>query len=117
MSTSGSSLYSSTVSSILGNINDAFSGKTAGIDVSSIVNELMQVEDQPETQWQDEQTTISSQVSALTTMNTQLSTLNDSVDSLTDILGALSQMTTGSSDSTWCPPALTIPPWPALTPS
>ena len=100
MSTSGSSLYSSTVSSILGNINDAFSGKTAGIDVSSIVNELMQVEDQPETQWQDEQTTISSQVSALTTMNTQLSTLNDSVDSLTDILGALSQMTTGSSDST-----------------
>jgi flagellar hook-associated protein 2 len=100
MSTSGTSLYSSTVSSILGNVNDAFSGKTSGIDVGTIVSELMQVEDQPETQWQDEQATINSQVSALTTMNTQLSTLNDSVDSLTDILGALNQMSTGSSDST-----------------
>jgi len=98
MSTSGTSLYSNTVSSILGNVNDAFSGKTSGIDVGTIVDELMQVERQPEAQWQAEQSTISSQVSALTTINTQLSTLDDSVNSLSDILGALSQKSTASSD-------------------
>jgi flagellar hook-associated protein 2 len=98
MSTSSTSLYGSTISSILGNVNDAFSGKTSGIDVGTIVDELMQVERQPETVWQNEQTTISSQVSALTTMNTQLSTINTDVDNLKDILGPLSQMSTASSD-------------------
>jgi flagellar hook-associated protein 2 len=98
MSTSGTSLYSNTVSSILGNVNDAFSGKTSGIDVGTIVDELMQVERQPEAQWQAEQSTISSQVSALTTINTQLSTLDDSVNNLSDFLGALSQKSTASSD-------------------
>ncbi len=48
--------------------------------------------------WQNEQTTISSQVSALTTMNSQLSTINTDVDNLKDILGPLSQMSTASSD-------------------
>ena len=98
MSTSSTSLYGSTISSILGNVNDAFSGKTSGIDVGTIVDELMQVERQPETVWQNEQSTISSQVSALTTMNTQLSTINTDVDNLKDILGPLSQMSTASSD-------------------
>ncbi len=98
MSTSSASLYGSTISSILGNVNDAFSGKTSGIDVGTIVDELMQVERQPETVWQNEQSTISSQVSALTTMNTQLSTINTDVDNLKDILGPLSQMSTASSD-------------------
>lgn len=95
---STSSLYGGTMSSILGNVNDAFSGKTSGIDVGTVVNELMQVERQPEAVWQQQQTTINSQVSALTTMNTQLSTLYDSVNSLKDILGAFSQMSTASSD-------------------
>ena len=98
MSTSSTSLYSGTISSILGNVNDAFSGKTSGIDVGTIVDELMEVERQPETVWQNEQSTISSQVSALTTMNTQLSTVATDVDNLKDILGAFSQMSTGSSD-------------------
>jgi flagellar hook-associated protein 2 len=98
MSTSSTSLYSGTISSILGNVNDAFSGKTSGIDVGTIVDELMQVERQPETVWQNEQSTISSQVSALTTMNTQLSTVATDVNNLQDIMGAFSQMSTASSD-------------------
>ncbi len=99
MSTSSTSLYGSTLSSIVGNVNDAFSGKTSGIDVSTIVSELMQVERQPETVMQSQQSTISSQVSALTTISGQLTTLYDSVNSLKDIEGAFSQMATGSSDS------------------
>ncbi len=99
MSTSSTSLYGSTLSSILGNVNDAFSGKTSGIDVGTIVSELMQVERQPEAVWQQQQSTIGSQVSALTTMNTQLSTLYATdVNNLKDILGAFSQMSTASSD-------------------
>jgi flagellar hook-associated protein 2 len=92
--------YSSALGDILSQVNSAFSGKTSGIDVSSVVNELMQVEDQPETQMQTEQSTISSQVSALTSIGSQLTTLASDVNALTDLDGAFSQMTTGSSDST-----------------
>jgi len=99
MSSLTTGLYGSTLGSILGNVNDAVSGKTSGIDVSTIVSEMMQVERQPETQLQNQQSTITSQVSALTSISTQLTTLADSVNSLRDILGAFSQNTTGSSDS------------------
>ncbi len=92
--------YSSALGDILSQVNDAFSGKSSGIDVTSVVNELMQVEEQPETQMQSEQSTISSQTSALTNISSQLSTLASSVQSLSDLDGAFSQMTTGSSDST-----------------
>jgi len=95
-----SSGYSSALCDILSQVNSAFSGKTSGIDVSSVVNELMQVEDQPETQMQSEQTTINSQISALTSISSQLSTLSSDVNTLNDLDGAFSQMTTGSSDST-----------------
>ena len=72
MSSFSTSLYGSTISSIVDNVNDAFSGKTSGIDVSTVVSELMQVERQPEVQLQNQQTTINSQVSALTSISTQL---------------------------------------------
>ena len=94
-----SSGYSAALGDILSQVNDAFSGKSAGIDVSSVVDELMTVEDQPMTQMQTEQTTINSQISALTTINTELTALQSSIQSLEDpVNGSLSQMTTGSSD-------------------
>ncbi len=99
MSSFSTGLYGSTISSIVNNVNDAFSGKTSGINVSTVVGELMQVERQPEVQLQNQQATISSQVSALTSINAQLTTLYDSENSLKDILGAFSQNATGSSDS------------------
>jgi flagellar hook-associated protein 2 len=92
--------YSSALGDILSQVNSAFSGKTSGIDVTSVVNELMQVQEQPETQMQSEQSTIGSQISALTNLGTQLTTLATSIQSLSDLNGAFSQMTTGSSDST-----------------
>lgn len=95
-----SSGYSSVLGDVLSQVNDAFSGKSSGIDVSSVVSELMQVEEQPETQMQAEQTTINSQISALTNINTELTALQTSIQALEDpINGSLSQMTTGSSDS------------------
>ncbi len=92
--------YSSALGDILSQVNDAFSGKTTGIDVNSVVDELMQVEEEPETQMQTQQSTISSQVSALTTIDSQLTALASDVNVLQDFDGALSQLTTGSSDST-----------------
>lgn len=92
--------YSAALGNILSQVNDAFSGKSTGIDVSSVVDELMQVEEEPETQMETQQSTISSQVSALTTISTALSTLASSVSSLQELDGAFSQLTTGSSDST-----------------
>jgi flagellar hook-associated protein 2 len=99
MSSFSTGLYGSTISSIVKNVNDAFSGKTSGIDVSTVVSELMQIQRQPEVQLQNQQTTINSQVSALTSISTQLTALYTSVNSLKDIFGAFSQNTTGSSDS------------------
>jgi flagellar hook-associated protein 2 len=99
MSSFSTGLYGSTISGIVSNVNDAFSGKTSGINVSSIVSELMQVEDQPEVQLQSQQTTVNSQITALTGISTQLTDLYSSENSLKDILGAFSQNTTGSSDA------------------
>ena len=91
--------YSAALGNILSQVNDAFSGKTSGIDVSSVVDSMMQVQDQPETQMKDEQSSLDAQISALTTIGTELSTLSNSVNSLGDFDGALNQFTTGSSDA------------------
>ncbi len=92
--------YSAALGNILSQVNDAFSGKTSGIDVSSVVDSMMEVEEQPETMMRDEQSTIDAQISALTNISTELSTLQNSVNSLGDFDGALNQFTTGSSDAT-----------------
>jgi flagellar hook-associated protein 2 len=91
--------YSAALGNILSQVNDAFSGKSSGIDVSSVVNSMMQVEDQPEMQMKDEQSSLDAQISALTTIDSELSTLSNSVNSLQDFNGALDQFTTGSSDA------------------
>lgn len=98
MSSFSTGLYGSTLRSIVNNVNDAFSGKTSGIDVSAAVSELMQVERQPEVQLQNQQTAIHSQLSALTALSTQLTAVYTSVNDLKDIFGAFSQNATGSSD-------------------
>ena len=90
-------LYGSTITSIVGNINDAFSGKTSGINVNTVVSELMQLQRQPEVQLQNQQSTIKDQVAALNGISTQLTALYTSVNDLKDIFGAFSQNSTGSS--------------------
>lgn len=99
MSSFSTGLYGSTIGSIVGNVNNAFSGKTSGIDVSSIVNQLMQIERQPEAQIQQQQSLINSKISALNSLSTQLTALYNSVNDLRDLQGAFSQKSTGSTDA------------------
>ncbi len=87
------------ISSVLSSVNDAFSGKTMGIDVSTVVSELMQLQRAPETQLQSEQASITTQVGLLTTISTDLTTLNSAVNDLKDVFGPLSQKDVNSSDS------------------
>ena len=99
MSSFSTGLYGSTISSIVGNVNNAFSGKSSGIDVSGIVSQLMQIERQPEAQIQQQQSLINSQLSALNGISTQLTALYSSVNELRDLQGAFSQKSTGSTDA------------------
>ena len=99
MSSFSTGLYGSAISGIVSNVNDAFSGKSSGINVSSVVSQLLQVERQPEVQLQNQQSTIKSQVSALSGISGQLSTLYDSVNNLKDFFGALSQKSAASSNA------------------
>ena len=85
------------LSSILSSINDAFSGKTSGIDVASTVAELMQIERQPETQMQQQQSDISQQVSLLGGISNDLQALYTATNSLSDITGGLTAKTATSS--------------------
>ena len=74
-----------------------FSGQ--GIDVTSIVNQLVAAARQPETAWQQQQQDLQSQEGALNQLNSDLSALLDKINSLKDISGAAGAVTTSSSDS------------------
>lgn len=87
----------SSLSGVLSTINDAFSGKTNGIDVNSVVSQLMTLQRQPETQMQQQQADIQNQISALNTIASALTDLYTSVNSLKDSFGALSQKSVTSS--------------------
>ena len=93
------STSSANLSSILSSVNDAFSGKTSGIDVQTVVSELMAIQRQPETQMQQEQTTINQQISLLGTISNDLQALNTAANSLQDATGGLDARTVTSSQS------------------
>ena len=85
------------LSSILSSVNDAFSGKTNGIDVASTVAELMQIERQPEAQMQQQQSDISQQISMLGVIGNDLQALYTAANTLRDITGGLNAKTATSS--------------------
>lgn len=70
-----------------------------GIDVQSTVAQLMQIARQPETAMQTEQATLSTQASAIGTINNALSSLQSSVQVLTNFSGQLGARTITSSNS------------------
>jgi flagellar hook-associated protein 2 len=94
------STSSSGLSTVLTNVNNAFSGKTSGIDVAGTVSALMQLQEQPGVLMQSQQSAVQLQISTLGTIASQLSQLQTDVQSLTDVFGALSQKTVTSSDPT-----------------
>jgi flagellar hook-associated protein 2 len=73
-----------------------FSGQ--GIDVTSVVNQLVTAARAPETNWQGQQQTIQTQVDALTQLNDDLSDLWEKINSLKDPSGATGSVTTSTSN-------------------
>ena len=87
------------LSSILSSINDAFSGKTSGIDVQSTVDALMQIERQPEAQMLQQQSDISQQITLLGALSYDLQALYTAANTLRDVGGGLDKKTATSSQS------------------
>jgi flagellar hook-associated protein 2 len=86
MATSGVSLQSLT-------------GSSVGLDVNTIVAQLVYAAQAPERVWQSQQQVIQVQTNALTHINSSLSTLLTDIQSLTDATGAIGAVTATSSDS------------------
>jgi flagellar hook-associated protein 2 len=93
------STSSANLSSILSSVNNAFSGKTNGIDVQTVVAELMQVQRQPETQMQQQQSDISQQISLLSAISSDLQALYAAANTLRDVTSGLNAKTATSSRS------------------
>jgi flagellar hook-associated protein 2 len=69
-----------------------------GIDVNSVVNEVLNQKNGQLALWQQQQTELQSQAADLTTINSALTTLATSVSSLSDVLGPLAAKAVSSSD-------------------
>src|SRR5580693_8791817 len=70
-----------------------------GINVSSLVNQILSESDGQLTEWQNEQSTLQTQAGDLTSINTDLSNLATTVQALADPLGALTSLSATSSDN------------------
>lgn len=70
-----------------------------GIDVSSLVQEVLSESTGQLTEWQSEQATLETQASDLTSINSDLNNLATAVQALSDPLGALTGTTATSSDT------------------
>jgi flagellar hook-associated protein 2 len=79
------------------NTASLFSGQ--GIDVASVVDQLVSAARAPETAWQNQQQTIQVQQSSINQLNTELSSFQSAVQALKDPAGALGSVTPFSSNS------------------
>lgn len=70
-----------------------------GLDVSTLVGQLIKQQSGQLTEWQSEQTTLQLQAGLINTINGHLSALADAVTALSDPLGALTAQSATSSDS------------------
>jgi flagellar hook-associated protein 2 len=94
MSTTSTSATSA--ASLFGNTN-WMSGN--GFDVTTVVNDILNSERGPETEWKNEQTTLTSQESALQGLQSDLSSLDSSYQDLSDFSGVFANLAAMSSDS------------------
>jgi len=70
-----------------------------GIDVQSIVNQILSVQTGPLTTWQNQQTDLSTQAGLLAGINNNLTSLSSAVVALADPSGALASQSATSSDT------------------
>ena len=101
---SSSSLLSSLLGSSnavdISNILEALTGaSSSGIDVTSAVNAGISAAEAPETQWENQESTINSQASALSSIQTDITNLDNDLQSLNSLTGPLSAATVTSSNS------------------
>ena len=83
----------------LSSVLSALNNGASGIDVTSAVASIIAADRAPETIWQSEQTTLSSETSAIQQLETESSSLTVSLQALGDPLGALSSLNAVSSDT------------------
>jgi flagellar hook-associated protein 2 len=81
----------------INNLLSAAGSTSGGIDVSSAVAQLIDADRAPERQWQQEQTTLQTQTSALNQLNSLVSTLEDKLNALSAPAGALASNIASSS--------------------
>src|SRR5215470_4363987 len=81
------------------NLNATSATQGTGIDVTSVVDQILYAERAPERLWQQQQAQLSTQATALSSLNTSLLALNDKTNALKDLFGALTAKSVQSSDS------------------
>src|SRR5262245_55685470 len=88
------------MSTSLTSLLSAASGtSSAGIDVTAVVEQILESKRAPEKLWEAQQDTLTSQTNAWGTIQTDLRALSDKVFDLTNVLGPLSARTATSSDN------------------
>lgn len=70
-----------------------------GLNVNSVVSQLLNQKAGPLSEWQNEQAALQSQAGVLTSINSDLNTLANAVAALSDPLGVLSTLSATSSDT------------------
>jgi flagellar hook-associated protein 2 len=99
---------SSALSALLGSSNavdisdilEALTGSSSsGIDVTSAVNAALSAARTPETQWENQQSTLESQTSALTALQTDITNLDNDAQALNSLTGVFSSATVTSSNT------------------
>ncbi|MGD0891361.1 MAG: flagellar filament capping protein FliD [Terracidiphilus sp.] len=94
------SLLGSSGATDLSQILEAATGASSpGIDVSSAVSASITAAEAPETNWENEQTTLQDQTSALTSLQTDATNLDNDMQSLNSLTGPLSAATVTSSNT------------------
>jgi flagellar hook-associated protein 2 len=93
---SSSSSSSIDLSSIL---EAALGASSPGLDVTAAVNSAVTAAEAPEQAWESQQSTLQSQASALTQIQTYTTNLDNDVQSLNSLTGPLSARTVSSSNS------------------
>ncbi|HEY7097321.1 MAG TPA: flagellar filament capping protein FliD [Terriglobales bacterium] len=71
-----------------------------GIDVTAVVDQILESKRGPEKIWQSQIDTLTLRSSALSSLNTSISTLSSALNSLKDVLGALTAKVVSSSQPT-----------------
>ena len=79
------------------NLSQSSATSGTGIDVTSIVDQIIYAERAPERLWQQQQAALSTQASTLNALNSQLQALQTKAYALTDLSGALSSQVVSSS--------------------